>query len=52
VGTVAVGKIADLVLVDADPLAAVANFEKQTGTVLRGRWHPRAELLGKAKSLQ
>jgi imidazolonepropionase-like amidohydrolase len=52
VGTVAVGKIADLVLVDADPLAAVANFEKQTGTVLRGRWYPRAELLGKAKSLQ
>jgi imidazolonepropionase-like amidohydrolase len=52
VGTVAVGKIADLVLVDADPLAAVGNFEKQTGTVLRGRWYPRADLLGKAKSLQ
>jgi imidazolonepropionase-like amidohydrolase len=52
VGTVAVGKIADLVLVDADPLASVANFEKQTGTMLRGRWYPRADLLGKAKSLQ
>ena len=52
VGTVTVGKIADLVLVDADPLGGVANFEKQTGTMLRGRWHPRADLLGKAKSLQ
>jgi imidazolonepropionase-like amidohydrolase len=52
VGTVAVGKIADLVLVDADPLANVANFEKQSGTLLRGRWYPRAELLGKVKSLK
>ena len=52
VGTVTVGKIADLVLIDADPLATVANFEKQTGTMLRGRWYPRAELLAKAKSIQ
>jgi imidazolonepropionase-like amidohydrolase len=52
VGTVTVGKIADLVLVDADPLATVANFERQTGTMLRGRWYPRAELLAKAKSIQ
>ena len=42
-GTVAVGKIADLVLVDADPLASVANFAKQTGTMLRGQWHPRVD---------
>ena len=52
VGTVAVGKIADLVLVDADPLATVANFEKQTGTMVRGRWHSRADLFAKAKSIQ
>jgi imidazolonepropionase-like amidohydrolase len=45
VGTVEVGKIADLVLVDADPMADVANFGRQTGTMVRGRWHPRAELL-------
>jgi imidazolonepropionase-like amidohydrolase len=51
VGTIAQGKIADLVLVDADPLASVANFEKQTGTMLRGRWHPRAELLTKARGM-
>ena len=52
VGTVAAGMIADLVLVDADPLASVANFERQTGTMLRGRWYPRAELLSKLKSVQ
>jgi len=51
VGTVTVGKIADLVLVDADPLATVANFEKQTGTMLRGRWYPRADLLAKARTI-
>jgi imidazolonepropionase-like amidohydrolase len=51
-GTIAVGKIADLVLVDADPLTTVANFEKQTGTMVRGRWYPRTELLAKAKALR
>ncbi len=51
VGTVAVGKIADLVLVDADPLADVANFAKQTGTMVRGRWHPRRELLAKISAM-
>ena len=52
IGTVEVGKIADLVLVDADPLASVANFERQTGTMLRGRWYPRAELLERVRELR
>ncbi|MCA1584871.1 MAG: amidohydrolase family protein [Acidobacteria bacterium] len=47
VGTVEVGKIADLVLVDADPLQDVGNFAKQTGTMVRGRWHARSDLLAK-----
>jgi imidazolonepropionase-like amidohydrolase len=51
VGTVAVGKVADLVLVDADPLASVANFEKQTGTMLRGRWHARGDLLARVRTI-
>jgi imidazolonepropionase-like amidohydrolase len=51
VGTVTVGKIADLVLIDADPLADVANFARQTGTMVRGRWHPRADLLAKVRAL-
>jgi hypothetical protein len=50
-GIVAVGRIADLVLVDADPLADVANFAKQTGTMVRGQWYPRAELLEKIKAM-
>ena len=50
-GTIAVGRIADLVLVDADPLADVANFGKQTGTMVRGRWYPRVELLAKIKGM-
>jgi imidazolonepropionase-like amidohydrolase len=52
VGTIAAGRIADLVLVDADPLADVANFAKQTGTMIRGRWHPRAELLAKIQTIE
>ena len=51
VGTVAVGRIADLVLVDADPLASVANFARQTGTVLRGQWHPRVDLLARIRTM-
>lgn len=51
VGTVSVGQIADLVLVDADPLADVGHFSRQTGTMLRGRWYPRAELLQKARGM-
>jgi imidazolonepropionase-like amidohydrolase len=51
VGTVAVGKIADLVLLDADPLTSVANFEQQTGTMLRGRWYPRADLLARVRTM-
>lgn len=51
VGTVTVGKIADLVLVAADPLASVGNFERQTGTMLRGRWYPRADLLAQVRAL-
>ena len=51
VGTIERGKLADLVLVDADPLANVANFEKQTGTFIRGRWYPRADLLARARDV-
>jgi len=45
VGTVETGKIADLVLVDADPLSDVANFARLSGVMVRGRWLPRDELL-------
>lgn len=51
VGYVRVGYKADLVLVDADPLTDVANFARQTGTMVRGRWYPRADLLAKIKTM-
>lgn len=44
VGTVAAGKRADLVLLDANPLADVGNFRLQAGVMVRGRWHPKADL--------
>jgi len=43
-GTVAVGKRADLLLVDANPLEDVANLWKRSGVMVAGRWLPEAEL--------
>jgi imidazolonepropionase-like amidohydrolase len=43
-GTVAVGKRADLILADANPLADVANIFRTSGVMVNGRWLPRAEL--------
>jgi len=44
VGMVARGMRADLVLVDANPLADVTNFPKQSGVMVRGRWLSRADI--------
>ncbi len=43
-GTVSVGKRADLILVDGNPLKDVANVAKRVGVMVRGRWLPEAEL--------
>lgn len=43
-GTIAVGNRADLVLLDANPLAAVANLEQRVGVMVRGRWVSREEI--------
>lgn len=43
-GTVEVGKRADLVLLDANPLVDVANTRKIAGVVLDGRWLSGAKL--------
>ena len=44
VGTVEVGKRADLLLLDANPLQSVANLGKRAGVMTRGRWLPQPEL--------
>jgi len=43
-GTVAPGKRADLILVEANPLAGVANLTRRAGVMVRGRWIPESEI--------
>jgi len=43
-GTIEPGKRADLVLLDASPLADVANVAKVRGVMLAGRWLPRDQI--------
>lgn len=43
-GTVAVGQWADLVLLDADPLADLEHLTRRAGVMVRGRWIPVQEL--------
>ncbi len=50
-GTVAVGKRADLLLLDADPLADITNTRRIAGVMASGRWLPRAELDAKLAAL-
>jgi hypothetical protein len=43
-GTVTAGSRADLVLLNADPLADLENLKRVHGTMARGRWYPAPEL--------
>ena len=43
-GTIAAGQRADLILLDANPLADIGNVAKQAGVMVRGRWLPKAEI--------
>ena len=45
-GTIEKGKRADLVLLDADPLADISNTGKRAGVMLKGKWYPQRELNG------
>jgi adenine deaminase len=51
-GTIAIGKRADLLLLDADPLADVANTNRIAGVVVSGRWLSRRELDARLDELQ
>lgn len=46
VGSVRRGMVADLVLIDADPLASVANLARVRAVIVGGRLHDRAALDG------
>jgi imidazolonepropionase-like amidohydrolase len=43
-GTIEKGKIADLVLLDADPLKDIGNTRKITAVIVNGRFLSRAKL--------
>ena len=43
-GTVAMGKMADLVLLDANPLADIANTQKIAAVIVNGRYFSRNDL--------
>ena len=43
-GTIEVGKRADLLLLDADPLDDIANSSRIAGVMLGGRWLPGTEI--------
>ena len=43
-GTVAKGKRADLVVLDANPLTDIANIERRAGVMVNGQWLPEAEI--------
>ena len=43
-GTVEKGKLADLVLLDADPLVAIANTQKIAAVIVAGKFFPKAAL--------
>lgn len=43
-GTVAPGMRADLILLDADPLADVGNVKRRAGVMVRGKWWPEEQI--------
>jgi imidazolonepropionase-like amidohydrolase len=50
-GTVEVGKRADLILLEANPLKDVANVSRRVGVMVRGRWLPEAEIQERLKKI-
>ncbi|HUF21564.1 MAG TPA: amidohydrolase family protein [Burkholderiales bacterium] len=50
-GTVATGKRADLILLEANPLESVANVQKRAGVMLNGSWLPEADIQAELKRI-
>lgn len=50
-GTIEIGRDADLVLLDADPLKDIGNVRRVHGVMLRGTWHSAADLEGRLSDL-
>ena len=43
-GTIEVGKRADLILLDANPLEEIGNIARRSGVMVRGRWLSEREI--------
>jgi imidazolonepropionase-like amidohydrolase len=50
-GTVARGKRADLVLLDANPLENVSNWGRRAGVMVKGTWYDAAEIQRRLEEL-
>ena len=50
-GHVAMGKRADLILLEGNPLADVANVALRAGVMVQGRWMPESEIQARLKDL-
>ncbi len=50
-GTIAVGKSADLILVEGNPVDDVSRLRRPSGVMVRGRWLDRVELERRLESV-
>lgn len=50
-GTVEVGKSADLILLEGDPLSDIHNMARRAGVMIRGRWLPADEIETRLESI-
>jgi imidazolonepropionase-like amidohydrolase len=51
-GTIATGKLADMVLLGSNPLIAIGNLHDVRGVVIRGRYYSRSELQSSVASVR
>ena len=50
-GTVAVGRRADLLLLNSNPLDGVGHVSDRAGVMVRGAWHPEAEIQARLQDI-
>lgn len=50
-GTIAPGQPANLILLEGNPLASIANVQRRAGVMLRGRWLAEQEIQAKLETI-